>query len=149
MKFRFFLFILLLTVTSAFANDLDFTLVNQTGRSFEGLYITSSESEDPWGRFGPAIAEPAPILQKAEKAKRGELSLSETKELLELLKTREQIMKLEAGEAGHEQDVTQSNKEKEEAKQDRESMKQLLKEMRELIQVLKVERQTKSDAKGK
>jgi RNA polymerase sigma factor (sigma-70 family) len=113
------------------------------------LYITAAESEDPWRRFGPAIAEPSPILQKAEKAKRGELSLSETKELLELLKTREQIMKLEAGDAGHEQDAAQSNKEKEEAKQDRESMKQLLKEMRELMQVLKAERQTKSAAEGK
>ena len=46
MKFRFFLFVVLLTVTSAFANDLDFTLVNQTGRSFEGLYITSSDNKD-------------------------------------------------------------------------------------------------------
>ena len=44
MKFRFFLF--LLSVATAFANDLDFTLVNQTGRSFEGLYITASENKD-------------------------------------------------------------------------------------------------------
>ena len=46
MKFRFFLFVLLLSVASAFASDLDFTLVNQTGRSFEGLYITSSDNKD-------------------------------------------------------------------------------------------------------
>ena len=46
MKFRFFLFILLLSIANAFANDLDFTLVNQTGRSFEGLYITASENKD-------------------------------------------------------------------------------------------------------
>src|SRR5215472_18028750 len=46
MKFRCFLFILLLTLTNAFANDLDFTLVNQTGRSFEGLYITASDNKD-------------------------------------------------------------------------------------------------------
>jgi hypothetical protein len=46
MKFRFFLFILLLSVASGFANDLDFTLVNQTGRSFEGLYITTSDNKD-------------------------------------------------------------------------------------------------------
>ena len=31
---------------SAFANDLDFTLVNHTGRSFEGLYITSADNKD-------------------------------------------------------------------------------------------------------
>ena len=46
MKFRFFLFILLLSVASALASDLDFTLVNQTGRSFEGLYITASDNKD-------------------------------------------------------------------------------------------------------
>ncbi len=63
------------------------------------LYVTSAKSEDPWRRFGPAIAEPPPILQRTEKAKRGELGLSETKEVLELLKTRAQIAKLEEGEA--------------------------------------------------
>ena len=113
------------------------------------LYITSAESEDPWARFGPSISEAPPILQKAKKAKRGELSLSETKELLELLKTRDQIMKLEAGEADRGHDVGQSNKDKEEAKQDRESMKLLLKEMRELMQVLKAEKQTKKVSEGK
>ena len=44
MKFRFFLF--LLSIANAFASDLDFTLVNQTGRSFEGLYITSTDNKD-------------------------------------------------------------------------------------------------------
>jgi len=46
MKFRFFLFILLLSVANALTNDLDFTLVNETGRSFEGLYITASDNKD-------------------------------------------------------------------------------------------------------
>jgi hypothetical protein len=46
MKLRFFLFILLLTVANAFASDLDFTLVNHTGRSFEGLYVTASDNKD-------------------------------------------------------------------------------------------------------
>ena len=46
MKFRFFLFILFLSVANAFATDLDFTLVNQTARSFEGLYITASDNKD-------------------------------------------------------------------------------------------------------
>ena len=46
MKFRFFLFILFLSVVNAFASDLDFTLVNQTARSFEGLYITDSNNKD-------------------------------------------------------------------------------------------------------
>jgi hypothetical protein len=46
MKSRSFFFILLLSVANAFASDLDFTLVNQTGRSFEGLYITASDNKD-------------------------------------------------------------------------------------------------------
>ena len=46
MKFRSFLFILLFSVANAFASDLDFTLVNQTARSFEGLYITASDNKD-------------------------------------------------------------------------------------------------------
>jgi len=46
MKFRFFLFVLFLSVASAFASDLDFTLVNQTRRSFEGLYVTASDNKD-------------------------------------------------------------------------------------------------------
>src|SRR5262245_20798058 len=46
MKLRLFLFILLLSVVNAFASDLDFTLVNQTTRSFEGLYITASDNKD-------------------------------------------------------------------------------------------------------
>jgi hypothetical protein len=46
MKIRFFLFILFLSVASAFAADLDFTLANQTARSFEGIYITDSNNKD-------------------------------------------------------------------------------------------------------
>ena len=46
MKLRFVLAIVLLSVANAFANDLDFTLVNQTGRSFEGLYVTDSDNKD-------------------------------------------------------------------------------------------------------
>jgi hypothetical protein len=45
MKFWFFPFILL-SIANAFASDLDFTLVNQIGRSFEGLYITDSNNKD-------------------------------------------------------------------------------------------------------
>jgi hypothetical protein len=45
MKFRVFLFILV-SIANAFASDLDFTLVNQTARSFEGLYITASDNKD-------------------------------------------------------------------------------------------------------
>ena len=46
MKVRFLLLVLLVSVGTALANDFDFTLVNQTGRSFEGLYITASDNKD-------------------------------------------------------------------------------------------------------
>jgi hypothetical protein len=45
MKFPVFLLILL-SIANAFASDLDFTLVNQTSRSFEGLYITAPDNGD-------------------------------------------------------------------------------------------------------
>jgi len=46
MKLLFVFAVVLLSIGNAFANDLDFTLVNQTGRSFEGLYITASDNKD-------------------------------------------------------------------------------------------------------
>jgi uncharacterized coiled-coil DUF342 family protein len=88
-------------------------------------------------------------LQQAEKAERGEMSLSEMKDLIELFKTRDQIMKLASGQHEQTHEGGELNKQREEAKQDRESMKQLLKEMRELMQVLKAESQTKSASEGK
>jgi hypothetical protein len=45
MKFPCFLFIFL-GIANAFASDLDFTLVNRTARSFEGLYVTASDNKD-------------------------------------------------------------------------------------------------------
>ena len=45
MKFPVLVFIIL-GIANAVANDLDFTLVNHAGRSFEGLYITASDNKD-------------------------------------------------------------------------------------------------------
>jgi hypothetical protein len=45
MKLPFFLFCLL-SIANAFASDLGFTLLNQTARSFEGLYVTASDNKD-------------------------------------------------------------------------------------------------------
>jgi hypothetical protein len=41
-----FLLCLLLSVTAGVASDLDFTLINKTARSFEGVYITASDNKD-------------------------------------------------------------------------------------------------------
>ena len=45
MKFPFLLF-MLVSVARALASDLDFTLINQTTRSFEGVYLTASDNKD-------------------------------------------------------------------------------------------------------
>ena len=45
MKFPFF-FLILLGVANVLAADLDFTLINNTTRSFEGVYITASDNKD-------------------------------------------------------------------------------------------------------
>ena len=45
MKSSFFLLILL-GAANTWASDLDFTLINETARSFEGIYITASENKD-------------------------------------------------------------------------------------------------------
>ena len=45
MKFPLILF-MLLSVARALASDLDFMLINQTTRSFEGVYITASDNKD-------------------------------------------------------------------------------------------------------
>jgi hypothetical protein len=47
------LFFSLLGPGSVMASDLDFTLVNQTGRSFEGLYISASSDKDWDGNLLP------------------------------------------------------------------------------------------------
>ena len=42
----FFFFFILVGIANAAASDFDYTLVNQTPRSFEGLYITASDNKD-------------------------------------------------------------------------------------------------------
>ena len=56
------------------------------------IYITSSESEDL--QLGPPMSEPSPVMLKIAKAERGELTEKEMKDLVEFLKTREEVMRL-------------------------------------------------------
>jgi hypothetical protein len=99
------------------------------------LCITSDDSAGP---FPPSMREPSPILQKTEQAERGELSLTEMKELLEALKVRKQITDLSSGTPSEE---AHEGKQHEELKQYREHVNGLLKEIRGLLEILKVERQ--------
>lgn len=43
----------LLAAASAFASDLDFVLSNQTGRSFEGIYLSAIDNKDWDGNLLP------------------------------------------------------------------------------------------------
>jgi len=108
------------------------------------LCITSAESEGAF--FGPSMYEVSPILQQAARAERGELSLAEMKELIELFKTRNQVMRLASGEREPKHDAAEAKQTSDETKQHREQMDLLLKEMRELIEILKAEKQTKKTA---
>jgi RNA polymerase sigma factor (sigma-70 family) len=57
------------------------------------LCITSAESQEP--KFGPSMLEISPFMEKQEKAKRGELPVSEMKELIEVMKLQNEMTKLE------------------------------------------------------
>ncbi len=52
MKFLLIL-ITFLSLGSAIASDLDFTLINKTHRSFEAIYVTSTENKDWDGNLLP------------------------------------------------------------------------------------------------
>jgi len=62
------------------------------------LCITSGESGDQG--LGPCMGEPSPLMEKTGKAERGELTLKEMKDLVEMLKTLKQIEKLQHPDKG-------------------------------------------------
>ena len=78
------------------------------------------------------MAGPSPILEKLEKAERGELTVDQMKELLEVMKLRQQLKELGDKYGKDEEGGEQAN-----------PTAELLKEVRELIQVLKDEKQGK------
>jgi RNA polymerase sigma factor (sigma-70 family) len=104
----------------------------------DGMIVITSEDSAFEGLPRPMRTEP-PILERAEKAERGELTRAEMEELIEMFKLRETVMKYASG---HEPSSQES-----EAKRDRGEMNLLLKELRELVQQLKAERQAKKEAK--
>ncbi len=148
-------------------------LLNQLGLVYfvdDGvLCITSMESME---RFDlTAVHEPTRLILRAEKAERGELSLKEMKDLVELFKTRAEVRKLEAADGGRPfetsvgrsplvghrlgpadgappRDVPIEKNEPDLARPDRKQMSLLLKEIRELIKVLKAEKQAKNAIEG-
>jgi hypothetical protein len=130
------------------------------------LCVTSLKS---MGRFDPTMNEPSPIMERVKKAERGELSQTEMKDLIELLKSQAEARRLAVAaverpfdpsvgadalvsrgaaraEKAPERDPSGEKKEPEEARPDREQMSLLLSELRELIKVLRSKEQTKNAA---
>jgi hypothetical protein len=123
------------------------------------LCITSLKS---LGRFEPAMHEASPIVERVKKAEQGELSSTEMKDLIELLKSQAEARRLaEAAEEGSvdssvggdaraekapERDPANQKKGPEEARAEREQMSLLVSELRELIKVLRSKEQTKNSA---
>ena len=104
------------------------------------LYITSEQSEGTGGNLDPPLRDTPPILLRAKKAERGELTLQEMKTLIKDFEARAQVLRLAEGEGlkpSHSAATGAAN----EAKPKSEEMDLLLKEVRELIGLLKAERQ--------
>jgi hypothetical protein len=120
------------------------------------LCVTSLKS---MGQFDPTMHEPSPIMERVKKAERGELSPTEMKDLVELLKSQAEARRLAVAaaegrfepsvgadalasrgaaraEKAPERDPSGEKKEHEGATPDREQMRLLLSELRELIKVL-------------
>jgi RNA polymerase sigma factor (sigma-70 family) len=104
------------------------------------LVITS---EDMAGRpLPPSMRGATPLMEKMEKADRGDLSLNEMEDLIKYLKTRETLLSHQLNGCFGITFGDDSNPEAQ-AKAKRESMEPLLKELRELIELLKAERKVR------
>ena len=102
------------------------------------LCITSQESERT--RFDPSMIEHTPFMEKHEKAERGELSVDEMKELIEIVKLQKELEK-----ARRRSSPVRIRTPSQAIKADQ--LEPLVKELRELIGVLKAERE-KAERKG-
>ncbi len=130
------------------------------------LCVTSLKS---MGRFDPTMHEPSPIMERVKNAERGELSPTEMKDLIELLKSQAEARRLAVAavegpvdpsvgadepvspgaaraEKAPERDRSVEKKEPIEARPDREQTSLLLSELRELINVLRSKEQTNNAA---
>ncbi len=67
----------------------------------DGILVITGEDSAVQGHLPPSMADPAPILDNAvEKAERGELTSSEMKELIEVIKLQRQLLQLKHGKDG-------------------------------------------------
>jgi hypothetical protein len=104
----------------------------------DGILVITSHDSAYQNHLPPSMTRPMPIFEMQVKANRGELTLDELKELVEVLKLRNEVSRLASGEGAKERRPAG-----EAAKKNDNQSVELIKELRELIQILKAERQAK------
>jgi RNA polymerase sigma factor (sigma-70 family) len=109
------------------------------------LVITSAGSADD--RL-PPMHGPTPILEKAKKAERGELTAGEMKELIEHFKLRNEVIRI-AAQDPYAKDGGEHQPRGRTAMSNPDRTAELIKELRELIQLLKAEKQAKKSGESK
>jgi hypothetical protein len=113
----------------------------------DGMLVITSDASAAQKHLPPSMASASPILEMQEKAERGELSLSEMKELVELIKLRNEVVRLAKGPES--EDGGERAKAGGTAKPGADQTAELIKELRELIQLLKAEKQGNKAAETK
>jgi hypothetical protein len=116
------------------------------------LVITSDNSAE--AALPPSMSEPSPLMQKLQKAERGELNSKEMQELVAILQTRRELRKvLDESVPDHSGSPISGTfggpGPGNQAKPDHEELESLVKAVRELVEVLKSERQTKKATESK
>jgi RNA polymerase sigma factor (sigma-70 family) len=125
-------------------------LLTQLGLAYyveDGILIITSEDSASQKHLPPSMASPPPIFDLQDKAERGELSVSEMKEVIELLKLRNQVFRLKSGEDSESKGEHGSSSGT--AKPSADQTAELIKELREVIQLLKAEKQGKKATETK
>jgi RNA polymerase sigma factor (sigma-70 family) len=119
------------------------------------LVVTAEDSANQ--PLPPSMRRPSPLMEKMEKAERGDLSLTEIEDLLKYLKARETLLKLKHGLSASEQATFtapathagagggggRGGVVQDETKHKPDQVELLIKEMRELVEQLKAERQAR------
>jgi RNA polymerase sigma factor (sigma-70 family) len=110
------------------------------------LVITSADSGDQ-RHLPPSMATPPPFFTMQERAERGEMTLNQMKEFVELLKLRNEMFQLTHPPETKNQDGASSGSGT--ARPSAQQTAELIEELRELIRLLKAERQGKKAAESK